>query len=234
MEKILKKATLSVIFLVFVSGCTGISGGAFLQSEEGCFPKWDCTDWDPCSLKEGKWIQTRVCRDVNTCGIEENKPSETQKCEPPLEYEVKLEEVFSQCDINIKIDSVTISKNIFYTDRRGIQNWLNLTSDEIFVVPKIEITNNFRNNIQTSFLHFKLEDQDGVTYKSRCPNNDVEDCQEGNGWHFGSKYIEPTESNEGHLIFFVPENTSEIKLLYEMPYISYDCDRIKTLYWKIK
>lgn len=234
MEKALKLAILSITLVMFVSGCIDQATGAFLEGDAGCFPMWQCTGWEPCSLKDGKWVQTRSCNDVNGCDSDTNKPLNEQPCESPVRYDLEIGETLSQCDIDITVDSVTISKNISYFDNIGTENWLVSTSDDDFVVLHIDIINNFRNDIHTSFQHFKLEDQNRRTYKPQCPTNDFDDCVEGGDWYFGSKYIIPSEKNDGYIIFYVPDTTSEINLLYEMPYIAYDCDGVETIYWKIK
>lgn len=228
---------LGIVLLVFVSGCTQIPTGAFLDTGDECFAMWDCVVWSDCNLIDGRWIQTRSCTDAYDCGDNTGKPKELQDCQPPLALETKVEEISSQCGIDVKVDSVTISKDILYRNSDGDMTPLSLLFNETFVVPYIEITNNFKYSVRGSFLDFVLEDQDGTTYQARCPSETVDDfeaCQQGDNWHFGSKFIPIGEKREGNLIFFVPDTASEIKLFYTIPLNRYDCKTTERIMWKLK
>ncbi len=228
---------LTILLAVFISGCVQTPTGAFLESENvDCFPMWSCDDWSECSLIDGRWVQSRLCNDVNNCNSETNKPIETQDCEPPITYEARIGETFSQCGLEVKLDYVTVSKNITYINSDKNLATLILNSDEYFVVPYVEITNNFKHSIKASFNDFTLEDEEGQTFKPRCPSqtiNDFEACQTGDEWHFGSRYIETGQSIKGNLIFFVPQESSELRVLYKMPLLTYDCRTVDTTLWRI-
>jgi hypothetical protein len=58
---------------------TGIAGAAGLARAPyfRCDEKWECSDWNVCSL-DG--IRTRTCKDINKCGTKQKKPSEIAEC----------------------------------------------------------------------------------------------------------------------------------------------------------
>ena len=236
----MRKLALTAFLILFVSGCTQIPTGAFLPGEEGeCFPMWDCVDWSDCVLDEGRWIQTRTCTDVYACGVETNRPTEAQDCEPPLAYKANLGEAVSQCDFDIILDSVKKSREIIYTGSDGNPQPLVLPPNEYLVVPYVVISNNFDYSVRVGFSDFVLEDQNKIIYTARCPNrteNDFESCQEGDEWHLGSKYVQPSEKIERNLIFFVPNTSTDLKLYYSMPtniLNYYNCNVAGRIVWNI-
>ena len=55
------------------AGAAGLARAPFFRCDE----KWECSDWNVCSL-DG--IRTRTCKDINKCGTKQKKPPEIAEC----------------------------------------------------------------------------------------------------------------------------------------------------------
>lgn len=86
MKKVLQ---LSIIFIVFVAGCTQQTPtGEVLANETlepECTPDWNCTSWSDC-VRTGAdtGIQKRTCTDNNNCNVPIDESMETRACGVPL------------------------------------------------------------------------------------------------------------------------------------------------------
>lgn len=230
----MKRILLFVLFTIFISGCVQTPTGSFLQAERiTCTPSWQCSEWSSCSLKNGKWIQTRICNDLNNCNTTLNKPSESLDCESSLSYDVEIGKTFSQCNLSVVIDSALITRNLTYKNLDGSLIPLFSSPDKKIVLVHAGIENNFKDSIYTGSTDFYLTDQDEKNYDPKCPIDVSGKCIASDSWYLYSDYVLPSKKNSGYIMFLIPDNTSKIRIAYKMPYISYDCNGVKYLFWKI-
>jgi len=225
---------ISILLVVFISCCLETPTGMFISSERiSCTPRWDCSDWTECNLENGRWAKIRVCVDLNGCGTDLYKPSESLDCEPPIFYEVKMGETFSQCSLNVMIDSATISKKLTYKNLNGEMVPLFSDAGKNFVIVSAEIENDFKDSIYTGSLDFYLIDQDNKSYEPKCPIDVFDECIASEDWYLYPNYILSGEKSKGYLLFSIPDDTLEIQIIYDVPYVSYDCNGVDYLYWKV-
>lgn len=102
-------------------------GGAPAPSPEPsvCEPSWSCTTWNPpaCPKIDYKYYlgegirQTRTCADANSCATATGKPTEVQKCQPPVSRNTLL-------IIMLVIAALLIYYFAFEKGKKGLVKWI--------------------------------------------------------------------------------------------------------------